>query len=410
MGTVNPNRARAAPRHDVPDEEIEEALTVGVRARVRGSHAPALLLSGGIDSSLLATIAVGMGTTTAYAIDVERTASHTASQLAARLGIDHRVVTVDANTLLEALHAYVATNGVPVTRLGPLAMYRLGHVIAQDSVRTVLSGEGADELFFGYDSYKRALLTQLLSRYPSSVRLRSAAARIGETANLRSLNARGAIALWENDPATGLLPSAYRSESVGFLARLLHADHRQTVERRRMEMVADGVQRESVEPDLLTAVQGYEIDHLLAGYLLQSQSDHAIAANGVEARFPFLSTEVSELASTISPKKLLVGLEEKLPLRRLLARRLDVAFHELPRRSAFRIEMGVVLADDVVANELFGLVTEAPKDLFDAQMLQLLVDRVRRRRTASEREASGILLAASYALLASNAKRLRSAA
>src|SRR5262249_29523997 len=62
--------------------------------------------------------------------------------------------------------------------------------------------------------------------------------------------------------------------------------------------------------------QHLEETTLLAGYLLSSQGDRMLMANGVEGRFPFLDVNVVELARSLPPRYRLNVLDEKHVLKR----------------------------------------------------------------------------------------------
>ena len=65
--------------------------------------------------------------------------------------------------------------------------------------------------------------------------------------------------------------------------------------------------------------QYLEARTLLAGYLLSSQGDRMLMAHSVEGRFPFLDTELVELANALPPAFKLQGLDEKRVLKRAAA-------------------------------------------------------------------------------------------
>jgi asparagine synthase (glutamine-hydrolysing) len=385
--------------HDL-DHSIESALATATTNLCRGPVRPAALLSGGVDSALLATFATKAGVARSFGLETDGRSLAAQQTIAGRIGLEHTSVAFEAQDYLPTLMRYIATNGTALTRAGPLAMWKLAAAVSAAGWRTVLSGEGADELFLGYDSYKRALLTRLLCRYPESARLRRAATQIGETEAIKQLNVRGASALWSESTHAGLLPITYRMEPLKYVTRFLHAEVRHEVTGRGEQLLNECRRREPTDGQVLAAVQRYEIDILLGGYLLQAQSDNAFAAQAVEARFPFLSNSVSTVAASAAPRQLMVGLSEKVPLRRILARRLSVSGDEMPTRSAFRIGLEPLLRDTVAATDFAELAGSAPTTLFDRAMIARLIERIRRRGYASERETTVMLLAASFAVIA----------
>jgi asparagine synthase (glutamine-hydrolysing) len=160
-GDVRTVPYRAAP---VPDEvrdfdEAQERLMADLRAAV-ASHLAAdvdvgLMLSGGIDSALLAVLATevaGPGLRTFAVADRPRHPDAVqAARLAGELGCRHETVVLTFDDYLSALpgclHALEDPNGWYGTPL-----YVLSARVGRD-LKVCLSGEGADELFGGYADY-----------------------------------------------------------------------------------------------------------------------------------------------------------------------------------------------------------------------------------------------------------------
>jgi asparagine synthase (glutamine-hydrolysing) len=68
--------------------------------------------------------------------------------------------------------------------------------------------------------------------------------------------------------------------------------------------------------------QYLEAKSLLSGYLLSSQGDRVTAANSVEGRYPFLDHRVVEFAAKIPPWYKIMGLKEKLVLKKAMIKEL----------------------------------------------------------------------------------------
>lgn len=138
------------------DEQFEALLDDATHLRTLADVPVGILLSGGLDSSTVAALAVrhaGAPVKTfsvafgdAAAID-ERPFARMA---AARLGTDHYEVVLDLKTFRDSLDDIVYFSDEP---LADLACVPLLHVcrLARQHVKVVLSGEGSDEVLGGYD-------------------------------------------------------------------------------------------------------------------------------------------------------------------------------------------------------------------------------------------------------------------
>lgn len=140
-------------------QRIRSAFDNAIRTHVNHGQLPkAFYLSGGIDSSFMASLAAsyatGPITTYTLADDESSEDLQYARMVASALGADHREVRVDLSGYLNALPDYVSHNehiaaGGVFDLHGGVAFHILSKEIAKD-FKVAFSGEGADELFGGY--------------------------------------------------------------------------------------------------------------------------------------------------------------------------------------------------------------------------------------------------------------------
>jgi asparagine synthase (glutamine-hydrolysing) len=142
-------------------DAVRDALRTAVRRRMVSDVPVGVLLSGGLDSSLivalldeadqhgLATFSVGFG-------DVggrEGNEFKYSRLVAERFGTDHRTFEVDETRMLPALDAAIAAMSEPMVSHDCVAFYLLSEEVAQHR-KVVQSGQGADEVFGGYYWYE----------------------------------------------------------------------------------------------------------------------------------------------------------------------------------------------------------------------------------------------------------------
>jgi asparagine synthase (glutamine-hydrolysing) len=137
--------------------DIEELLRSSVKKRLQGDGEVAALLSGGIDSSLVAALArKEQGRLATYAVgyaDERYSELGWAREAAKHIGSEHTEILFGpgdfAARFEEALELFDEPVGDPAT----LPLMALMERIAADGFKAVLGGEGADEIFLGYSIY-----------------------------------------------------------------------------------------------------------------------------------------------------------------------------------------------------------------------------------------------------------------
>lgn len=150
--------------------DLGEILKRSVKLRLRSDVPVGLFLSSGVDSALLAAIIkeVGQGSYTAFTANFlepsfsEVTAGKT---IANRLGISHEAIDInlDSVDLQSILTKLVYHGDEPLADSSALPVYLLSKATAK-KVKVVLSGDGGDELFGGYLTYRASLLANSMPK------------------------------------------------------------------------------------------------------------------------------------------------------------------------------------------------------------------------------------------------------
>jgi asparagine synthase (glutamine-hydrolysing) len=151
------------PSHSsVSNEPLEAELLGLLDAAVESSLVSdvpiGLMLSGGLDSSAIAALAVrhaDVGALTAYSIDfgLPDDESKAAGQLARELGIRHRVTTLTEEHLRDEFDDWLVQMDVPSGNPTWIAVTQIARAAHADGIKVLLSGDGGDELFGGYSRW-----------------------------------------------------------------------------------------------------------------------------------------------------------------------------------------------------------------------------------------------------------------
>jgi asparagine synthase (glutamine-hydrolysing) len=188
----------------------------------------------------------------------------------------------------------------------------------------VLTGEGADELFGGYDIFREDKVRRFCARDPESAVRPLLYARLNEylgedLARVVPFLARfyGQRLTETDDP---LYSHRIRFENGARLIRLLHRDFLDGAAR---DAPLEGLLRRLPARfhtfEALDRAQYLEVVTFLQGYLLHTQADRMLMAHSVEGRFPYLDHRVAEFAARLPRRLRLLGLHEKVGLRRAVA-------------------------------------------------------------------------------------------
>jgi len=150
-------QARPGIGFDAAKKELRQRLEASVDARLTASDVPvATFLSGGLDSSIVATLAARQaGRISAYSVafpeDPDFDESGYARLVAAGLPqVDHHVIDVTENALMEFVSSTLATIGEPYA---DSSIIPTAFLCAKVEEKVILGGDGADEIFAGYGVY-----------------------------------------------------------------------------------------------------------------------------------------------------------------------------------------------------------------------------------------------------------------
>jgi asparagine synthase (glutamine-hydrolysing) len=284
--TVEPDGSRTharywQPKHERPALErsseewvadTRETLRTAVRRRMVADVPVGVLLSGGLDSSLIASLLAREGTTAlkTFAVGFPAVGEHRGdefefSDLVAReLGTEHHRIEVPTARVLDALPAAVAAMSEPMVSHDAVAFYVLAEEVSR-SITVVQSGQGADEVFAGYHWYPR----------------------MAEVANA--------------DPRQQLdaYEAAFFDRSHAEINAVVAPPHRLEEPVSRM-FVAEHF----AAPGAATAIdRALRLDQevMLAEDPVK-RVDNMTMAHGLEARVPFLDHELVELAASCPPE------------------------------------------------------------------------------------------------------------
>jgi asparagine synthase (glutamine-hydrolysing) len=284
-------------------------------------------LSGGLDSSITAAVIVRytgapLDTFSLRFSDSQFDEGLYQKQMSAVLGTQHQDVVVSPGMIADVFPEVIRHTETPILRASPAPLFLLSKLARENGYKVVVTGEGADEVFAGYDIFREARVRRFWAADPES-RKRTRAAELLYPWMARSPGRMPAFArsfFGRNlDPADPALSHRPRWDSTAELKSMLSPDLQAGTGRADPADLVASMPVDSVDWDALGRGQWLEMVTLLAGYILASQGDRMLMANSVEGRFPFLDADVVDFANALPARHKLFGLEEKYLLKRAFA-------------------------------------------------------------------------------------------
>jgi asparagine synthase (glutamine-hydrolysing) len=394
------------------EEELGALLEDAVRLRLRADVPVAAYLSGGLDSSLLCGIAQSQlgGSLTTFSVGfADRNFDERPFQdgVAGRLATRHHSVLVTSREIGELLPAVARQAEQVLLRSAPAPLLRLSALVRACDTKVVLTGEGSDEIFLGYDLYREARVRQFWARKPGS-KMRPALLR--RLYPYLPMSQQGHellkqfFAVGLDDPTSPGFSHLPRWVASGRTLRFLS--------RGFAERAADEDPVASVLASLPARLRGWsplaraaylEMQTLLAGYLLSAQGDRMLMGNSVEGRFPFLDHRLVEFAAALPERLKLRGLAEKWILKRYAARWVPKAILER-KKFPYRAPIAAALTGPEApawAGELLSREAVRKVGVFDEEKVEKLVAKLAARGgVASEADSQAVIAVATTQLLA----------
>lgn len=310
-------------------EAIEAALRESVAAHAIADVDVGCFLSAGVDSSLVAREAARIMEARAFTIgwgEGRFSELEAAATFARATGLPNEGRILGAEQFFASVPAVQYAMDEPLPNPSAVPLYHLC-AMAAESVKVVLSGEGADELFGGYPYYQECLAFAPYMTVPAPARraLAAAARRLPEGTHGRRFLMRGAHPLPER-----YIRLEYNfpwAEALDLLAPELGA--RCAAAPTPWELAAPLFAE--IEADEITAMQTADILTWMQQDILL-KADKMSVASSLELRVPFLDREVFALASTLPVSQRVGRRETKIALRAAAARTLPQATAAMPKQ------------------------------------------------------------------------------
>ncbi|MEZ4741432.1 MAG: asparagine synthase (glutamine-hydrolyzing) [Bdellovibrionota bacterium] len=272
---------------------VQDTFDEAVRLRMRADVPVGVYLSGGIDSAAVAGTIAKQHPNKLHAFTIAFTDSEEfnelelAEKMAKSINAELHVAKCDNNTLLENLSDCLWYSELPTPNLHGVGKFLLS-ALARKHVKVVLTGEGSDETFLGYDYFKDSA-KGITSMFKTSADL----------TDIQEIKQ-------DFHDQIGFVPqnemlSGFHPKRQGLYKRMLHPKHNAKVEANSpMDLIKYRVDRKQVDHlPHVKKIQYYSIRGILGPYILSILGDRQEMAHAIEGRTPLLDHKLFEQARHI---------------------------------------------------------------------------------------------------------------
>lgn len=348
-------------------KQIDAAVLQSVEYHQIADVEVGAFLSGGVDSSYVASTVKPMKTFSVGFAVQGFDETNLAADLSKKLGMTNAKKEITPDEFFEAIPMVQYHSDEPHANLSAVPLYYLAN-LASEELKVVLSGEGADELFGGYDWYIQSDASVFYKKLPLKLR-RFLAATLGKipqrhikrffVSNAQRVEDAyiGQAFIMNDEEANSFLSEKYRC-SIGY----------RDVTGPYYEKVKDA--------DDLTKKMYLDM-HLWLPHDILLKADKMTMAHSLELRVPYLDREVWKVARTLSTPQRMKGRMTKRAFR-------SAALSHIPedwanrKKAGFMVPFRVWIRDEKYARKVRDVFkTEYAAEFFDREkLLRLLEDHV----------------------------------
>lgn len=308
-------------------DELRSLLTDATRIRLRADVPVGGYLSGGLDSSVTSGLVnssdARLHTFSVTFEEKQFDESSYQQEVAQFLGTEHKAVHCRYEDICNSFRDVVWHGEQPLMRTAPAPLFLLSKFVRSEGYKVVLTGEGADEVFGGYDIFKEAKIRRFCAKLSDSkIRPLLLKRLYPYMPMIQNQSVDYLKAFFDVNPSeisdplyshrprwkNGLQNNIFFSPDV---KNLVAED----------DPFADFISRlpQKFENwDDFSKSQYLETIGLLPGYILSVQGDRMLMGNSIEGRFPFLDYRVVEFGARLPSNVKMKVLNEKFLLKKAM--------------------------------------------------------------------------------------------
>ena len=306
-------------------ERIQELLLDAIRLRLRADVPVGTYLSGGLDSSGVTALVVKNfnNQVKTFGIRFQEAAfdeGEYQNSMVSFLNVRHQELLASNDRIGEVFPEVVWHCEMPILRTAPAPLFLLSGLVRENNFKVVLTGEGADEVFGGYNIFREAKLRRFWAKQPDSKARPELIGRLYPYIfnnprihkTLQTFFARGI-----DRPDDPLFSHLIRWTNTGKIKAFFSDELKAEIG----GYDGFGEVKSLLPPayndwDIVVKAQFLEMALFLSNYLLSSQGDRVAMGHSLEIRLPYLDPNVMKFMGRVPSKWKIFGLDEKYILKR----------------------------------------------------------------------------------------------
>ncbi len=291
-----PNLTTSSQPKEFSIKQIQSAIKDSVEKHMRSDVPVGCFLSGGIDSTIITTLASELHPKIkAFSIGFDEggySEIDVAAKTAEKLNVDHHISVLSANEFKNELPKILWHLDDPFADPAAIPLYFVAKE-ASNFVKVVLSGEGADELFGGYSIYREPISLAPFSMLPNNIKpvLAKLAHLLPEGVKGKSWIERGITPLEKR-----YIGNAFIFKEVEKMKLIKGYDPLYS-----NETITTPFYEETIGERPIQRMQHIDLMTWLRGDILM-KADKMTMAHSLELRVPFLDSIVFDVASQLPPE------------------------------------------------------------------------------------------------------------
>ncbi|MBO4601004.1 MAG: asparagine synthase (glutamine-hydrolyzing) [Bacilli bacterium] len=347
-------------------DDIDKLMHESVEKHMISDVEVGSFLSSGIDSSYLVALAKPDKTYTVGYSDKKYNEIEYAKDLTSKLSINNTSKIINKEEYLDIIQKIMYHLDEPTADPAAVALYFVAELASKD-VKVVLSGEGADEFFGGYNFYRSDVDVSWYNKVPRFIRrgIAKLCLHLPEIKGLNFLVRRG-LTLEENYIGVNKVYSEREAKKI-----YKYHDYIKNQD------ITKEVYDEFKNSDDITKMQAIDINFWLIKDILQ-KADRMTMAHSLEGRVPFIDKEVFKYASSLPIEYKVTKENTKVALRDAAKRVIPTEAYK-KKKLGFPVPLRSWMKDDDFYNEIkrvFNL--DIAKELFNVKHLVKLLDNHRK--------------------------------
>lgn len=380
---------------DQATDQLDDLLDDSVRIRLRSDVPVGAYLSGGLDSSIILSYLTrqdqDLSTFSLTFSDEGLNEESFQQEVSRHFSTRHQSVKADYYSIADNFIRCIQHTESPLFRTSPTPMMLLSEKVHNSGYKVVLTGEGSDEVFGGYDIFKEAKIREFWSRNPDSAWRASLLQRLYPYLDIARIQSpdylKQAFGHKLTDTEDLLYAFHTRAKTTSAVLDFLASDRKSSMSEGMETRVRKSFPVKPGQFGVFNLAQYIESRTIMPGYILSSQGDRMLMANSVEGRYPFLDHRVIEFAQGLKNSFKMNGLNEKYILKRLVKNRIPKSVINRPKQPYRSPDINALMCSR--DNHLldFLSVDEINKNgVFDPTKVQMLIKKVRAGRAKSMKD------------------------